>query len=109
MGVESGGVILPLVAEGSAKIVQAIAVAHQNIPEIMATLVAEVAEQRAIGLAHLGADALALGIVGFGHCERDETALVPGHHTVGMAFRRFGEEVEGETVLSVVGAVGQGQ
>ena len=59
------GVILPLVAEHGAEAVQLPAVAHQNVPVIMPDLVAEMAEQRAIGLVHRGAAVLALGVVGF--------------------------------------------
>ena len=44
----------------------------------MRDLVPEMAEQRAVGLAHGLALALALGVVGFRNIEGDEPAGVPG-------------------------------
>ena len=45
----------------------------------MRDLVAEMAEQGAIGFAHRLALPLALGVVGLRHVERDEAAVMPGH------------------------------
>jgi hypothetical protein len=61
---QRGAVILPLVAENLAAILDEATVAHQQIPKIMADFVAEVAEQRAVRLVHGGASLLALGVVG---------------------------------------------
>jgi hypothetical protein len=40
---------------------------------------AEVAEQRAVGLAHRAAHLFAVGVVGFGDVQRDEAVVVAGH------------------------------
>ncbi len=58
-------VIGPFVAERGAKRFEFAAVAHQTVPIIMPDLMAEMADQRAIGFAHRRAARLPLAIVGF--------------------------------------------
>ena len=60
----------------------------------MRDLVAEMAEQRAVGLAHLVPAPLALGVVGLGEVDGDEPVVVAGQHRRGAV----GEKIEGEAV-----------
>jgi len=78
------------------------------IPVIMRNLMAEMAEQRAIGLAHRLALALALDVVGLSHIERDEAAGVPGHRPRRGCILGRGKKIEGEAVF-VLTARGQRQ
>ncbi len=60
---------------------------------------AEVTEQRPVGLAHLAAAALALGIVGFGDIDGDEAVLVAGQNRdVALRAVLVGDEVERQRV-----------
>ena len=54
--------------------------AIEAVPVIVPDLVAKVAEQRAVRLAHLAAAAFALGVVGFREIDRDHAAGVTGQH-----------------------------
>src|SRR6476469_2614312 len=65
---------------------------------MVADLVTEMPDQRAIRLVHLRAARLAFGIVGFGDVERDLTLVVTGQH-----FRAgiLGEELEDDAVRGV--------
>ena len=68
---------------------------HQAVPVVMRDLVAEMPEQGAIGLAHLAALALALGIVGLRQIDGDEAVVVPGQdRRCAAAARWIGEEIE---------------
>ncbi len=66
----------------------------------MRDLVPEMAQQRAIGLAHPLALAFAFGRVRFRHVERDEAARMAGHdrRLVPFAVRRPRQEIKGEPV-----------
>ena len=68
--------------------------AIRRLEVIVRDLVAEMAEQRAIRLAHLMAAALALGVVGLGEIDGDEPVVVSGEHRLGAV----GEKIEGEAV-----------
>ena len=70
------------------------AVAHQHVPVVVADLVAQVAEQRPVGLAELQPPPLALGGIGLGDVDGDQPVVVAGHHR--LARVGVGEEVEGE-------------
>ena len=75
----------------------------------MAELVAEMAEQRAVVLAHLGAHLLALGGIGLGDVERDQAVVMAGQHMLAgrrATQQRIGEEIEGDANL--VAGVGLG-
>ena len=73
----------------------------QPVPVVVADLVAEMAEQRAVGLAHLGAPLFALGVVGLGDIERDQALVVAGQDAFATrpAADRIGEEVESKANL----------
>ena len=75
-------------------------VRDQQIPVVVADLVAEVAEKRSIGLLHGGTTALALRIVSLLQRERDGAALVPGHHRLSRRF--FGEKLEAQAMADVL-------
>ena len=89
-------VVGPLVAEELAEAVEPRRRVDQQVPVVVADLVAEMADQRAVGLAHLGADALAHGVLGLLGVERDHAHLVAGHHV--RAARHVAEEVESQAM-----------
>ncbi len=77
-------------------------VADQPVPVIVAELVAEMAEQRAVVLAHLDAHLFSLGGIGLGDVERDQAVVVAGQHMLAgrrAADQRIGEEIEGDADL----------
>jgi hypothetical protein len=65
-----------------------------NDPIIMGDLVAEMAEQGAVGLAHLVASSFALGVVGLREIYCDQPVLMSGQHRR----RGIGNKIEGEAV-----------
>ena len=65
MALESGGVILRIIAEQAPAVFQAATTVDQYVPEIMPGFVAEMAEQGTVGFAHLGPLLFALYIVSF--------------------------------------------
>ena len=68
---------------------------------MMADLVAEMAQQRAVRLVHAGAPIFALGIVGFAQGNGDDAVVVAGHHPLaGLGI--VGEEAEGKAMLAVL-------
>ena len=71
--------------------------ADEAIEVVVADLVAEVAEQRAVRLVHLDPQLLAVHVVTLGEIEGDQPVLVTGEHLLGGA----GEQVEGQPVLGV--------
>src|SRR5262249_51578483 len=77
---ERRAVIVPFVAEYAPELVEPARVADQQVPVVVPDLVTEMTEQRAIGLLHDVAHALAFGIVRLRQAEGDETAGVAGHH-----------------------------
>ena len=90
--VERGGVVLALIAEHTAKVIQAPPVAHQLVPVKMAGFVAQMANEGAVGLAQRDAAAGALVIIGFRHVERDGAAVVARQY--GRAARPFRQKCE---------------
>jgi hypothetical protein len=71
---------------------------------VVRDLMTEMAKQGAIGLAHLVAAPLALGVVGLGEIDGDQAVFVPGQHRR----RAIGEKIEGHA-FRVFGAGGEGQ
>jgi len=59
--------------------------AHQQLPIIVADLVAEMPDQGAMGLLHVDAAALALGVVGLVQIDGDTAARVPREHALDRA------------------------
>jgi hypothetical protein len=93
------GIVLSLVAEERAKCRQIGRAAQQNVPVMVADLVAKMPDQRAIRLLHLGAPRLALRVVGFGYVERDFAFVVPRQHFGAGIFR---EEIEHDPMRRIV-------
>ena len=75
---ETDAIVLALVAEQHAEPLQPNAVSHQPLPIVVTDLAAEVSEQRAVGLPHFLAGALALGVVGLGDVDGDQPLLMAG-------------------------------
>ena len=94
VALERLAVILPVVAEHRAAFIQPAAIAHQNVPIMMPDLVAEMAEQRAIGFAHGDAAFLALGVVGFDQRDGDPALVMAGQNFWRVGLRRIGEKFE---------------
>ena len=88
------------VAEDGAERLELIGVPDQLVPIKMSDLVAEVAEQRAIGLVHARAQLLALGVIGFLESDGDDAIVMPGNH---LLLRDVIEKIEHER-LGLVGA-----
>ena len=71
----------------------------------MRDLVPEMAQQRAVGLVHLAAPTLALGIVGRGQSDGDQAEVVAGHHRLDAVLAlHVGEEVEGKPLVRILRA-----
>ena len=64
----------------------------------MPDLVAEVAEQRAVGLVHRDPQLLAVHVVALGEVQGDHAVVVAGEHLLGLT----GEQVERQAVLRVL-------
>ena len=99
------GIIGAVVAEHGAAGVQTSAVAHQPVPHPVADLMAEMAEQGAVGLVHLRAHLLAIGIVGLADGDGDDTVIMPGQHL--RSTWMLVEEVEHQSLDGVVHPVRQ--
>src|SRR5215213_10221898 len=80
MSLQGVTVILPLVPEDLAEALQARIVAHQDVPEIVTDLVAEVAEERPVWLRHAVAPTLPLGVIRLGDIDGDQAVVVPGQN-----------------------------
>lgn len=72
---------------------------HQPVPEIMPALMAEMAQQGAIGFPHCFAHLFAHGVIGFRQGERDDPVIVSRHD---MRGGRVGEKVEGQPMGRIV-------
>ena len=90
-------VVLPLVAEEPAELLDPVAPLDEPVPIIMADLVPEVAQERAVILFEGVPPPLAvLGVVGLGHIDGDHPVGMPGsgralHRRIGVG---IGEELE---------------
>ena len=87
-------VVGALVAEEFAEIEQPLRRVDQPVPVVVADLVAEMTHQRAVRLAHLGADLLAHHVLGLGGVQGDHAGLVAGDD--GRSAGHVVEEVEGQ-------------
>ena len=85
-------VVHAFVAEHRAAFGDLAAVAHQRVPVEMPHLVAEVPEQRAVGLAELVPPPLALGRIGLGKVDGDEAVVMAGQHR--LLLGGVGKDVE---------------
>ena len=68
----------------------------------MPDLMAEMAEQGAVGLAHFGAQFFAQGVVGLVQVDGDQPLIMAGED-VGSGPGRVGQEIEGKPVFGIVG------
>lgn len=104
IALESLAVICRLITKDGSEGIELATVAHQTIPYVMAGLVAEMAEQRAVWLVHRDADLLAGGIIGLGGADRDQAVLVAGHGrldgAIGLDF--INEEIEDEAAIGIL-------
>src|SRR5271166_4174057 len=110
MAFERLAVILPLVAEETAKLDNLIAPMDQPVPEVMSDLMSEMAQECPVRFVHLKSPRLALGIVGLGHVDSDNSVQVPGRcrDCPRHAGVEVGKEVERQTALRVLGLARQG-
>lgn len=88
---DTGAVILALVAEQFVERLRPNTVPDQPLPAIAADLIAKMSEQSAVGLRHVFARALAFGVIGFGHVDRDQPS--------GMARNDLGRFLERRSVV----------
>jgi hypothetical protein len=79
-------------------------VRKQAVPEVMPGLVAEVAQQGAVDLAHIETHPLAHGIIGLRDVDRDDPPLMSGEDSPvgGKVVVQFGEEPKGEAPRGIV-------
>ena len=70
----------------------------------MTDLVAEMAEQAAIGLGQFRPALLHLGAVGFRKRDRHHAVVVTGHHPWTGRMGRIGQELERQAMARVLGA-----
>jgi hypothetical protein len=103
-------VILALVPEHLAEALNAGIIANQDVPIVMADLMPEVPEQRAIGLAHARAPSLPLGIVRLRDVDRNQAIVMSGQDgwPIGGLFGWVGQKVECEP-LRILRPLGQWQ
>ena len=85
---ERRAVVIALIAEKRAKLVDPSAFLDQNHPVVVAAFVAQMPEQRTIGFAELLALAFALDRVGFSDVDRHDAVEVTG--------QRVANEIEGQ-------------
>ncbi len=104
MALERRLVILGIVAERRAALFEPAAVARENVPIMVSDLVAEMAEQAAIGLGQFRPALLDLGAVGFRQRDRHHPIVVSGHHFGAGRMGRIGQKLERQPVGGVFGA-----
>ncbi len=83
----------------SAKGLQGSVVGQKAIPEIVSDFVAQMTEQGTVGFTHAHAALFAEGVVGLGQIERDDAAVVSGHHGLRVpdVVGDFREKIECQT------------
>ena len=94
MPLEGGLVIRLVVAEDRPAFGELAAVADEDVPVEVADLVAEMTEERAVGLAHRGTPRLALRIVSLGERDGDDALVMPGQHLRAVRSLAVGQKVE---------------
>ena len=87
-------VILPVVAEDGPAFVEMAAVTHELVPEIVPDLMAEMSDQRAIGLVHELASLFTFRVVRLAQRDRDHAVVVSCHDLRAGGVRIVREEVE---------------
>ncbi len=97
--VEGLGVAGPLVAEQRTALAEQRLVRDQHLLVVVADLVAEVAEHRAVRLAEPHAQRLAVGVEGLREVDRDHAVRVADDHGLAAA---AGQQVEGQAALPLV-------
>ena len=105
-------IILPLVAKDSPASIERLSIVpNQPIPVIMGQLMTKMTDERAVGFAHADAPSFALGVVGFSDIDCDEPAIMAGLHHLDLAVRLcdVAQELEGQSFLGVLHAIGHGQ
>ncbi len=96
MGLQRLAVVVALIAEHLPAFLEPAGVADQHVPVVMADLMPEMAEQRAVRLAHGRAPPLALGVVGLGERHGDQPLVMPGQHAGRVRVVGIGQDVEDE-------------
>ncbi len=99
VGLQAGRVVLGFIAEQGAKALQPVGAGDQPVPVVVADLMAEMPEQRAVGLMHGLAHRFACGVVGLVEVQRDQAGVVPGHDV--RAVVRRAQEVEHQPAFRV--------
>ena len=85
------------------------AMLEQAVPIIMATLMAEMAQEGTVGLVELVPPLLPLHVVRLRHIDRDYSVVVAGEHRSGPGDARVGEEFIRQAVRRIVAFRGQGE
>ena len=94
------GIVCAFIPEQGAERFEPLAIPDQPIPVIVPDLVAEVADQGAVGLVHGRANLLAPGVIGFFRVKGNQAAGVAGHYP--LAFLGGVQDIEGQAVLRVL-------
>ena len=94
------GVVGALVAEQLAERLVPARTRDEPVPVVVADLVPQVAEQRAVGLVQRVRGLLARDVVRFLDVDRDDAVRVPGHHR--RAAGRRAQEIEREPALGIL-------
>src|SRR6266705_4528995 len=85
------------------------AMLEQAVPIIMATLMAEMAQEGTVGLVELVPPLLPLHVDRLRHIDRDYSVVVAGEHRSGPGDARVGEEFIRQAVRRIVAFRGQGE
>src|ERR1700735_4862788 len=99
---ERGAIILAVVAKHRTAFLQPATVPDQYVPEIVADLMTEVAEQGPVRLTHLRAAALAHDIVRFFQGYGNDAIVMAREDLRSSRGTAAGEEIEGQAVLRIV-------
>jgi hypothetical protein len=104
VALQSGFVVLRIIAEHGSTGVELGPVSHKNVPIVMANLVPEVAKQAAIGFGQFGAALFKLRTVGLRERDRHHAVVVPGHDLRPEMLGWICEELERQSMARVLGA-----
>jgi hypothetical protein len=97
-------VVLRIVSERRAALFESAAVAHKDVPIMMADFVTKMTKQAAIRLGQFRPALFHRRAVGFGKRDRDHSVVMPGHHPGAGRIGRIGEEFERQAVDRVLRA-----
>jgi hypothetical protein len=111
MRFQGGGIVAALVTEHLPEGSVPHTIPDEPLPIVVADLVAEMPEERAVRLRHVAAMAFAFGVVGLGDVDGDQAAgMTRDDLRAFLEHRaRAGEEVEGEPLFGVLGLAHQRQ